>query len=51
MSHTKTLDLGENRILDVMELEASQHVGYEADGMSTVDKLERVTEAKLFHDA
>ena len=51
ISHTNTIDTGENRILDVVELEASRHVGYEADGVSTVDKLERVAKTKLLHDA
>jgi len=51
MSHTNTIDSGEDCILDVVELEASRHVCHEADGVSTVDKLERITEAKLFHDA
>ena len=51
MSHTNAIDSREDRILDVVELEASGHVGHEPDGVSTVNELEGVTEAKLFHDA
>jgi hypothetical protein len=48
--HTNTIDSGEDRILDVVELEAGRHVGHKTDRMSTVDELEGVTEAKLLHD-
>ena len=48
-ARTNTIDTGKDRILDVVELEASRHIGNEADGMRTVYKLEGITEAKLFH--
>lgn len=49
--HTNTIDSREDRILNIVELETGRHVGNKTNGMGTVDELEGVTEAKLFHDA
>jgi hypothetical protein len=47
---TDTVDTGEDGILDLLELEASRHVGRETDGVGAVDELESTLEAELEDD-
>jgi hypothetical protein len=48
---TNAIDSGDDRILDIVELEAGGHIGDQTDGVSTVNELESVAEAELLHDA